>query len=91
MFHTPGFTLAQVGGKLWDGGASTTSWFDANNWDPDGVPIATDNVIIGTPAVQNPIVVVGTGTAVCNTINVGGLAGAPLYELITAMPLTLTM
>jgi len=78
---TPGFTLAQVGGKLWDGGASTTSWFDANNWDPDGVPIATDNVIIGTPAVPNPIVVVGTGTAVSNTINVGGLAGAPTLRI----------
>ncbi len=78
---TPGFTLAQIGGKLWDGGASTTSWFDANNWDPDGVPIATDNVIIGTPAVPNPTVVVGTGTAVSNTINVGGLAGAPTLRI----------
>ena len=78
---TPGFTLAQVDGKVWDGGASTTSWFDDANWDPDGVPSATDDVIIGTPSVQNPTVVVGTGTAVCNTINVGGLAGSPILRI----------
>jgi hypothetical protein len=80
---TPGFTLAQIGGKVWDGGASTTSWFDADNWDPNEVPIATDNVIIGTPSVQNPTVVVGTGmgTAVCKTINVGGLAGSPILRI----------
>ena len=78
---TPGFTLAQIGGKVWDGGASTTSWFDDANWDPDGVPSATDDVIIGTPSVQNPTVVVGTGTAVCNTINVGGLAGSPILRI----------
>jgi hypothetical protein len=81
---TPGFTLAQIGGKVWDGGASTTSWFDADNWDPNEVPIATDNVIIGTPSVQNPTVVVGTGTAVCNTINVGGLAGSPILRIDNA-------
>ncbi|MFT7031849.1 MAG: hypothetical protein ACJA2S_000345 [Cyclobacteriaceae bacterium] len=30
----------------WDGGASTTSWCDANNWNPNGVPDATDDVTI---------------------------------------------
>ena len=28
--------------KTWDGGAGTESWYDATNWDPDGVP--TPNV-----------------------------------------------
>ncbi len=35
----------------WDGGAGTTAWEDANNWNPDGVPApntALDNVQIST-------------------------------------------
>ena len=30
--------------KTWDGGAGTNNWGDANNWSPDGVPIASDNI-----------------------------------------------
>jgi hypothetical protein len=30
--------------KTWDGGAGTNNWGDANNWNPDGVPISTDDV-----------------------------------------------
>ncbi|HUS44564.1 MAG TPA: PEP-CTERM sorting domain-containing protein [Phycisphaerae bacterium] len=30
----------------WDGGASTTSWFDATNWDTNNVPTASDSVVI---------------------------------------------
>lgn len=26
------------GASVWDGGASTLKWGDANNWNPDGVP-----------------------------------------------------
>ncbi len=32
----------------WDGGAGTTNWSDANNWDPDGLPTASDEVSIGS-------------------------------------------
>lgn len=32
--------------KTWDGGASTFNWNDANNWNPNGVPVAGDDVII---------------------------------------------
>ena len=31
---------------LWDGGASTTQWTDASNWDTDVVPTSTDKVIL---------------------------------------------
>ncbi|MCG8331469.1 MAG: T9SS type A sorting domain-containing protein [Chitinophagales bacterium] len=34
--------------SIWDGGAGTTNWQDANNWDPDGVPAAGALVQIGT-------------------------------------------
>jgi hypothetical protein len=56
--------------KTWDGGATTTAWFDGLNWNPDGVPIATDNVdlTLGAPAT---IDVNGAGAAVCLNLTVG--------------------
>lgn len=36
----------------WDGGASTDQWGDANNWDPNGVPVGGaggDTALIDTP------------------------------------------
>jgi len=33
-------------GIYWDGGASTTSWNDAANWNPDGVPDNAKNVYL---------------------------------------------
>lgn len=30
--------------KTWDGGAGTSNWGDANNWNPNGVPTASDDV-----------------------------------------------
>jgi hypothetical protein len=35
--------------KLWDGGAGTSSWHDAANWNPDGVPGRDDDVVIDVP------------------------------------------
>ena len=37
--------------RVWDGGAATANWFDGNNWNPDGVPAAGDQVIIGASSV----------------------------------------
>ena len=56
--------------KTWDGGATTTAWFDALNWNPDGVPVASDNVdlTLGSPAT---IDVNGAGAAVCLNLTVG--------------------
>jgi hypothetical protein len=47
--------------KVWDGGAGTTNWGDAENWDTDGVPTATDNIeltgahtiVVNVPALAN--------------------------------------
>src|SRR5512135_3261747 len=30
--------------KKWDGGGNSTSWYDAANWSPDGVPGMNDSV-----------------------------------------------
>lgn len=57
--YTVTYTVAAAGGctafstttsvtivafKTWDGGAGTSSWGDAVNWLPDGVPLLTDNL-----------------------------------------------
>ncbi len=40
----------------WDGGAGTTNWGDAANWNPDGVPSPTDRIIIdGNSAVSSTV------------------------------------
>ena len=35
--------------KTWDGGGDGTNWSDANNWNPNGVPTGSDDVIINAP------------------------------------------
>jgi hypothetical protein len=36
------FVIGELYARVWDGGASTTNWGDANNWNPDGVPTSTE-------------------------------------------------
>jgi hypothetical protein len=58
------FCLAVYAQKSWDGGASTTNWGDANNWQPNGVPSSTDDVTIGNfPAITINV------AAVCASFN----------------------
>src|SRR5262245_11866807 len=42
------FVVASAGAlaKVWDGGAATSSWGDAANWSPDGVPDSTTDVTL---------------------------------------------
>lgn len=40
------FSISAEAQKFWDGGAGTVEWSDAANWQPDGVPLATDDVIL---------------------------------------------
>ena len=40
------FSISADAQKFWDGGAGTREWSDAANWLPDGVPLATDDVIL---------------------------------------------
>ncbi|MEN3027460.1 MAG: hypothetical protein ABDH31_07155 [Chlorobiota bacterium] len=39
--------------RTWDGGAGTTNWNDAANWNPDGVPANGDNITINTAVTIN--------------------------------------
>ncbi|MDQ3046273.1 MAG: T9SS type A sorting domain-containing protein [Bacteroidota bacterium] len=49
-------------------GASNTDWFDCNNWQNYKIPDATTNVAIDQTAVNNCVVGVTTGAAVCSTL-----------------------
>ncbi|MBL6964410.1 MAG: LamG domain-containing protein, partial [Bacteroidetes bacterium] len=40
------YSLEVQHSKTWDGGASTSNWGDANNWNPDGVPESSDDVLL---------------------------------------------
>ena len=53
---------------LWDGGASTSAWADANNWDANVVPGASDLVILDNSLVPGSYVVVLPSGAVKTTL-----------------------
>lgn len=40
------FAISADAQKFWDGGAGTKEWSDAANWQPDGVPLVMDEVIL---------------------------------------------
>ncbi|MBX3355299.1 MAG: hypothetical protein KF724_06340 [Phycisphaeraceae bacterium] len=52
--------------RTWTGNAGNSSWHDANNWLPVGVPGATDDVVIDVPAAIS--VNFTTGTATINSL-----------------------
>ena len=43
--------------KTWDGGAGTNNWGDSANWNPDGVPMSSDDVnLTGTNTININVV-----------------------------------
>lgn len=61
-----------TGQVSWDGGAATTNWGDAANWNPDGVPVAGNTVTIGsgfTVVVDNGIYSCASITFSANNAN----------------------
>ena len=57
------------GDVTWDGGAGTTDWFDANNWNPDSVPTTTDRALLETAATVDV-----TQAAVADTVKMTNLS-----------------
>ncbi|MFA6470970.1 MAG: G8 domain-containing protein [Candidatus Latescibacterota bacterium] len=84
-----GENIVIVNGKTWDGGASTNNWNDANNWNPDGVPTSSDNVIIDS----GYTVLISSASGVCAslTIGTGNGSGALSISATTAGNYTLTV
>jgi hypothetical protein len=56
-----------AGTVTWDGGAGSFSWIDANNWNPDGVPGAADDVVIDV--VGAITVTIPSGTQTINSLD----------------------
>ncbi len=59
----------EIASIKWDGGASTTAWTDANNWNGNAVPLSTDNVLLDNSLVSGSYSVVLPSGAVKTTIN----------------------
>ena len=82
----------------WDGGGGVdTSWFNAANWGPDGVPTASDNATLSSAATitlsnavnvlsftQSNGTVIGAGTLTANTFTWSG--GTQAGSGVTAIP-----
>ncbi len=69
---TPGDSYFTIGLQdlpvVWDGGAGTANWGDADNWNPDGVPGPTDNVSLNLPTTTSIDV---NGNFTCNDLVIG--------------------
>ncbi len=62
LFANGGKALGQ---KTWDGGGDGVNWSSGNNWNPNGVPLNTDDVIINSGSDLSVTVDVA---AVCNSL-----------------------
>ena len=62
-------TSVNGGVVTWDGGAGTMNWSDANNWNPNGLPGVTSDVVIdvaGTPTINYAGITTTINSIVCN-------------------------
>jgi fibronectin-binding autotransporter adhesin len=57
------FAIGELSARVWDGGASTFNWGDANNWAPDAVPSASEEVWIKS----------GVTVLINSAVSIGGL------------------
>ena len=64
------FISATFAQRTWDGGGDGVNWNSANNWNPNGVPVATDAVIL----TNNASITVNSTTAICASLQLGGTA-----------------
>lgn len=89
VFLLTGYKGLLAAQKSWDGGASTSLWSDGNNWNPDGVPGASDSVTIDNSA--STIVDGGFSNTIANLVIGGATAGSVQLQnsLVIAGALTI--
>ena len=76
----------------WDGEAGDGLWGSATNWDPDGVPTSTDNVVIDSVAGLT-VTIGGSTSAQAASLTIGDGSGSTVNLIISttsATPLTVT-
>ncbi|MFZ9686354.1 MAG: T9SS type A sorting domain-containing protein [Chitinophagaceae bacterium] len=58
--------------KIWDGEAGDSLWHNPRNWFPDGIPLASDNVIIDNSLMSGSykILITGIDSIVINSLNI---------------------
>lgn len=77
--------MSELPSKVWDGGGAGDSWSTAGNWDPDGVPVSTDNVLVGSGAnvtgAQNVFARLTIETNALVTIGVETISGSKVLDV----------
>jgi autotransporter-associated beta strand protein len=77
--------------KTWDGGAGTTNWADANNWNPNGLPTSSDAVWLDNSG-TNPLPQINTlAGADAATLAVDGIVSGNFLYYGNATPLLLDL
>jgi hypothetical protein len=59
----------------WDGGASTTSWNDGDNWNPNGVPVGSNTTSNASPYPANMVNAILPNLTTAYTVAYSGTAG----------------
>ena len=72
--------------KTWDGGAGTNNWGDANNWNPNGVPAASDAVTL----INNTTVNVNVAASCASITFPSGNANNVTLNINNAITLSVT-
>lgn len=92
MTTLAGTALAQ---KLWDGQATDGLWGTASNWSPDGVPTASDDVLLDDSIVAGGYVVTIDVAATARTVQIGTPANTSTIALwvvsTSTLPLALSI
>ncbi len=90
IFSLLAITFISQSQKKWDGGALTSNWNDAANWYPDGVPIATDNVLLDNSLYASSYTVNLPSGAVTVAINTLTITPAVTSSITLILPVSNT-
>ena len=71
--------------RTWDGGGTTESWFDADNWSGNTVPTSIDNATFNGTSSKNCVM---DASVQVNNITVAAAYGGSLYLDGTGITLT---
>ncbi len=80
-------SAAEAATKTWDGGASSSNWSDAANWNTNAVPTSADAVVLDN-SVVNPVPQISAQSgANCGTLTIDGVVNGTFLNYGGATPL----
>lgn len=77
----------QAATKTWDGGAATSNWADAANWNADGAPTSSDAIVLDNSSVTPVPQINAQSGANCGTLTINGTTAATFLNYAGATPL----